>query len=162
MADASGRDDVEAFWSMLRDGVEAITRFERDALIAAGNDPRVVADPATCRPTHAHRHRRFDAASSAIRRASRRDDPSTAASELAWGPWRTPAMGGYETGRRRVCRGGVNAYASTTFCRPPGGDGDADLFQLMIGNDKDFAPTRIAYKGLEGPAVSVNPRARPR
>ena len=44
-----GADDLEEFWSNLREGVESITHFSVDELRAAGVDERDLADPAYVR-----------------------------------------------------------------------------------------------------------------
>lgn len=158
-----GADDVDSFWRMLRDGVEAITRFDRDALIAAGTDPHLVADPSYV-PAHAVLAGvgMFDAGffGYSPREAAEMDPQHRLLLELAWEAMENAGYGAVGDGRRvGVFAGvGVNAYAINNLLpHRRNGSGDADLFQLFIGNDKDFAPTRIAYKlGLEGPALSVN------
>ncbi len=158
-----GAADPDAFWRMLRDGAEAVTFFDRDTLLAAGNDPRTIADPAyVAARAVLNGVDLFDAGffGYSPHEAAEMDPQHRLLLELAWEAMENAGYGAGGDGRRvGVFAGiGLNAYAINNLlpARRDGADG-ADLFQLFIGNDKDFAPTRIAYKlGLEGPAVSVN------
>ena len=44
-----GAGDPAAFWRNLRDGVESITFFSDEELLAAGVDPALLASPTTSR-----------------------------------------------------------------------------------------------------------------
>jgi len=77
--------------------------------------------------------------------------------ELAWHALEDAACDPAVEGPVGVFAGvGFNAYLVDNLRDRVGFAGGADRFSAVIGSDKDFAATRIAYKlGLTGPAMTV-------
>ena len=90
-----GAPDLEVFWRNLRDGVESITRFSDEELLAAGETPALLHNPAYVKacPVLADVEM-FDAAffGWSPRDASITDPQHRVFLETAWRPSRTPAM----------------------------------------------------------------------
>nr|BDT34119.1 type I polyketide synthase [Myxococcus sp. MH1] len=157
-----GAADVDAFWRMLRDGVEGITLFSDDALKSLGVDPSFLANPNFVRAGAVlERPGRFDAGlfGYAPREAELLDPQHRVFLECVW-----TAMehAGYSTGRLPGTSTGVFAGSSLSsyllfnllsreeFQRAE------DTFPAMVANDKDFLATRVAYHlDLRGPALTV-------
>jgi amino acid adenylation domain-containing protein len=155
-----GAADVEGFWRNLRDGVESISRFSEEELAASGVDPEVFRGPdyinAKGIPDGIGW---FDAGFFGYtpREAEIIDPQQRMFLEVAWealesaacDPERYPGMVGVFAGA------GLNTYLVNLYSNPElmaavGG------FQAMIGNDKDFLPTRVSYKlNLKGPSLNV-------
>jgi acyl transferase domain-containing protein len=149
------------FWRNLRDGVESITQLSERDMLDAGLGPAEVSDKrrvaAVSMPVGIAD---FDAGFFGFspREAKLMDPQQRVFLECAWEALEdagyAPAAG--------TCATGVFAGASMStyllyLIRPPGPSQtpSADL-QLLIGNDKDYLATLVAYKfGLRGPALSV-------
>ena len=151
---------VEAFWRNLRDGLEAITHFSEHELLAAGVSAATLQHPHYIRARGALADiDRFDASffGYSPREAALIDPQQRLFLECAWDALE---RAGYDTERfeRRI---GIFAgssissyllllYASQQLADPLGG------VEALLGNDKDFLATRVAYKlNLRGPAVTV-------
>ncbi|HEV7980525.1 non-ribosomal peptide synthetase/type I polyketide synthase [Amycolatopsis sp.] len=148
-----GANNVGEYWRNLRGGVEGISRFAPEQLVAAGVEPALV------------RHPRYVPARGIIENGELFDraffgyspaeavnmDPqqrvflescSTALDDAGVDPDR---FGGW-----------IGVFAGCDIVNPelpaPGGD----EFARLVGYDKDFLATRVAYKlGLRGPAMTV-------
>ncbi|HVG11012.1 MAG TPA: amino acid adenylation domain-containing protein [Thermoanaerobaculia bacterium] len=155
-----GAADVEAFWRNLRDGVEAISRFSDEELIASGIPPEVFRDPnyvnARGIPEGVGW---FDAGFFGYtpREAEIIDPQHRMFLEVAWDalenaacdPERFPGLIGVFAGV------GLNTYLVNLYSNPEL-MASVGNFQAMIGNDKDFLPTRVSYKlNLKGPSLNV-------
>ncbi|MEC3975020.1 type I polyketide synthase [Amycolatopsis sp. H20-H5] len=149
------------FWDQLRDGVESITRFGRDELLAAGTDPEVLDDPDFVPAAgYTEGGDRFDAAffGFTAAEAETMDPQHRLLCETAWAAvedsGHTTAGLGESVG---VFAGAfmnkyltANLATSARFQRSP----MAPLTRMF--NDKDFLATRIAYLlDLTGPACTV-------
>ena len=163
-----GAPDVETFWQNLMDGRETISHFSAEDLeyenaTARGADPdaiyvrsRGIVDESDC----------FDAAHFGIPpREAERLDPQHrlilecaqhALEDAGHDPDRFSGKIGF------FCGSSQNSYLLHNLCSHPGAGRDlaanypVSNFETMLGNDKDFLPTRVAYKlNLTGPAVSV-------
>ncbi len=156
-----GAASVDEFWSNLRQGVESITFFERDEIELGG---LLDADPD---------HPDFVGAGGVLddiegfdaelfgynpREAEILDPQQRLFLEQAWRALEAAALDPSSYPGRIGVFGGVGASTYWQFnlalnpqlMRSVGG------FQALVGNDKDFLPTRVAYKlGLTGPAVNV-------
>lgn len=155
-----GAADVDAFWANLRDGGSGITHFETEELEAAGVDPAALRDPAYVKArgvldgpdlfdaeffdmppreaaTTDPQHRIFlECAAAALEDAG--FDPRTFPGSI--GVYGGVGMSGYVLE--------LLADAEVRRAVAP--------LQLMLGNDKDFAMTRVSYKlDLRGPSLSV-------
>ncbi|MDY7095233.1 MAG: SDR family NAD(P)-dependent oxidoreductase [Acidobacteriota bacterium] len=153
--------DLDAFWSNLRNGVEAMEELTDDELRAAGVDERWLQDP------------------SYVKVASRLDDVDAFDAELfgytareaeILDPqqrifleqcWHALEDAGIDPARAEGLIGvyaGVawNTYLLSNLVNHRELFDGAGGFQVFITNDKDFMPTRVAYKlDLKGPAMVV-------
>jgi phthiocerol/phenolphthiocerol synthesis type-I polyketide synthase E len=155
-----GAASPEAFWQLLRGGRESICRFDRAQLLAAGvppalaDDPRLIAARGILDDVDL-----FDAALFGMsdREAAITDPQHRLFLECCW---EALESAGYAPGA-----GGVTGvYAGSCYSGHlhrqalPAIDATdaADLYQALIGNDKDFLCVRVADKlRLEGPAIAI-------
>ena len=163
-----GATTVEAFWHNLRDGIESISFFSDEELLAAGVNPELVANPRFVKATGVLENPDFfDAAFFGFNpiEAEIMDPQQRVFLECAW-----EAMedAGYHAESYQQPVGvfagvGQNTYLLNLYSNPRFGSLTNGLhgnsvtgYQVMIGNDKDFLPTRVSYKlNLHGPSVNV-------
>jgi amino acid adenylation domain-containing protein len=155
-----GAADVEALWRNLCGGVEAISRFSEEELIASGVPPEVFRGPNYINAKGISEGVGwFDAGFFGYtpREAEIIDPQQRMFLEVAWealenaacDPARFPGSIGVFAGA------GFNTYLFNLYSNPElmaaiGG------FQATISNDKDFLPTRVSYKlNLKGPSLNV-------
>jgi phthiocerol/phenolphthiocerol synthesis type-I polyketide synthase E len=144
--------DVSQFWANLRAGVEGITHFERDDLVARGVDPELVRRPDFV-PAKGFMagSDNFDWSFFGYSRAEASGiDPqqrvflecaSAAIDDAGIDPARFP--------------GWIGVYAGADVVGTASDESQSELAQV-IGREKDFLATRVAYKlGFCGPAVTV-------
>jgi acyl transferase domain-containing protein/surfactin synthase thioesterase subunit len=155
-----GASTADVFWHNLVGGVESITRFSDEELLAAGVDARLVGDPhyVKAAPILAD-HDGFDAAffGYAPREARLMDPQQRLFLEVAWEAFEDA---GYDplgdkgiVGVYAGAGGLVSSYA-LHHDHPELRGQTGDLGH--IGNDRDFLPSRVAFKlNLNGPAVNV-------
>jgi amino acid adenylation domain-containing protein len=155
-----GAADVNTLWRNLCEGIEGITIFTDAQLAAAG------AASVSGHPNHVPAFgaladiELFDAGFFGLspREAELTDVQHRLLLECAWTALEhaghDPAT---EDRRYGVFAGvGMNRYLLNNLMSHRDLLEQADGYQLMLGNDKDFAPTRISYKlNLTGPSVSV-------
>ena len=155
-----GAVGVEELWQNLRGGVESISRFSTEDLLAAGHPEELVRHPryvpavgAVARADH------FDAEFFGVnpREAEVMDPQHRLFLECAFAALEDAGYGA------RDGRGSVGVFAGTSLSshladimtRPELAE-SVGRRQLVLGNDKDFLPTRVAYKlDLKGPGVSI-------
>jgi len=156
-----GAENVDVFWENLNEGKESITFFNRDELLSAGFSPEQIDEPDFVAANGILKDAElFDADffDFTPREASTMDPQHRHFLETAW---HTLEHGGYDpyrySGRIGVFAGnGMNTYLLRNLV-PNGILEDADVYQVTMGNDKDFLPARTSYKfNLRGPSVSVN------
>lgn len=155
-----GAPDIDAFWHNLSNGVEAVSWFSEEELLASGLTPDQIQDPGyvPARPV-LDDIRSFDAGffGYSPRDASRTDPQHRLFLECCW---EALESGGYGASRGRG-RVGVFAGANfSTYLMLQAGEladaGEADLYGTVIGNDKDSLATDVSYRlGLTGPSMSV-------
>ncbi|MCU0681993.1 MAG: SDR family NAD(P)-dependent oxidoreductase [Polyangiaceae bacterium] len=156
-----GAPDVEAFWRNVRAGVESITFFSDEELLARGVDPAALLRPGFVRASPVlDGIARFDAAlfGYAPREAELLDPQQRILLECAWAALE---HAGYD-GARHPGAVGVFAGASLSsyllfnlMTRPEIASAE-DTFPVMVANDKDFVATRISYHlRLRGPSLDV-------
>ncbi|MEV0144429.1 MULTISPECIES: SDR family NAD(P)-dependent oxidoreductase [unclassified Nonomuraea] len=157
-----GAADVAAFWRNLNDGVESISFFSEEELLAAGADPEQIKDPAyvPARPV-LDDVSGFDAAFFGMspRMAAITDPQQRAFLEVCW---EALEQGGYAAPEHRG-RVGVfgGANISTYLLRMAdhllgGGQKEFSGFEVIMGNDKDALTTTVSYLfDLYGPSVAV-------
>ncbi len=157
-----GASSVEAFWENLRAGRESISFFSDEELRAAGVAPAAIADPRYVRANGVLRDADlFDAAFFGLtpREAEAMDPQHRVLLELAW---EALERAGYDAarlpGRAGVFAGaGLSTYLLKNLIPNRAFVESAGELALLLGNNKDFVPTRISYKlDLRGPSVNVN------
>ncbi|MFD7337547.1 type I polyketide synthase [Streptomyces violascens] len=147
-----GAADVRAYWELLRGGVEGLTRFDVDDLVARGADPDLVRRPEFV-PVKGvlegsrnfdwqfFRYSRADATNIDPQQRVFLECASTAIDDAGMDPGRFP--------------GRIGVYAGSDRTPLDAGDDMSPLVRV-VSHEKDFVATRVAYKlGLRGPAVTV-------
>ncbi|HEU0076015.1 MAG TPA: type I polyketide synthase, partial [Longimicrobiaceae bacterium] len=156
-----GAQDVEEFWSNLREGVHSISFFSDEELAAAGVDPSLIRNPDYVRAGGVLEGiELFDAGFFGFnpREAEVLDPQHRIFMETAWEALENAGIDP-ETTERAV---GIYAGSSTShyltyhvLSRPEIVEA-VGAFQVHIGNGKDFLATRASYKlNLRGPALNV-------
>ncbi|MDH3600478.1 MAG: acyltransferase domain-containing protein [Candidatus Tectomicrobia bacterium] len=155
-----GANTIAAFWANLCNGVEAIAHFSDQELQAAGVNPALLKRPdyvkAGAGPDDIDL---FDADFFGYypKEAEILNPQNRLFLECAWEVLETV---GYVPesypGRIGVYAGaGINGYLTASQATTSAAN-DLDSFQIMIGNEKDFLATQVAYKlNLTGPGISV-------
>jgi len=155
-----GAPDVEALWTVLVKGAETITFFSTEGLDPS-IDPAIVADPAYVKARGILEGAElFDAAFFGMtpREAEVTDPQQRVLLELAWealehagcNPSMFPGLIGVYVGEYN------NTYYLENVLKRPDILANVGAFQAMLGNEKDFAATRIAHRlDLKGPALSI-------
>ena len=157
-----GAPNLEAFWRNLRDGVESITFFTDEQLLAAGESPALLRDPAYVRacPVLADMEM-FDAGffGWSPRDAAITDPQHRLFLETAWEAFENA---GYDT---EAHEGPIGVFASC-------GMNSYMMYHLVTnqevmetvgewlvrhtGNDMNFLATRVSYElNLKGPSMTV-------
>ncbi|HEX2084805.1 MAG TPA: SDR family NAD(P)-dependent oxidoreductase [Solirubrobacteraceae bacterium] len=156
-----GAASVEELWRNLLDGVEAITRFTDDELLASGVAPDLVRDPSYVKAGRVLDDiDLFDAGFFALtpREAQLMDPQHRLFLEQAWtaledagvDPSRFPGAIGVFAGSA------LSTYLVNNLAPNRDLDEAASEVQVVLGNDKDSLATRAAYAlGLRGPCYSV-------
>jgi acyl transferase domain-containing protein/SAM-dependent methyltransferase len=155
-----GAKDIGRFWDNIRGGVESITRFSDEELMASGVRSTQLADPNYVRAAGVLEEvELFDAHffGYSAREAALMDPQQRLFLETAWtalehagcDPARFPGVVGVYAGS------GLNSYLLRHVL--PSLPGQAELdYQAVLTNDKDFLCTRASYKlDLQGPSVVV-------
>ncbi|WP_167376834.1 polyketide synthase, partial [Streptomyces niveiscabiei] len=155
-----GAANPREFWTNLRDGVDCITRFDEDELLAAGVPPHLLRDPDYVRARGVvEGHDLFDAEFFTIppREAELMDPQHRLFLTCAWealedsgyaGPRRPTATGVYAGAYENTYRRHVLADPATTE--------SAGWLLTHLSGERDYLATRTAYKlDLRGPALTV-------
>jgi acyl transferase domain-containing protein len=156
-----GAPTLDAFWRNLCDGVESVSFFTQDELRAAGVPPEQIADPdyvpaaAVIDDIDQFDAQLFDISPA---EAEQLDPQQRIFLEIAWealedaghDPQRFDGLIGVYAGAA------MNTYALNHLIDRGGIVHATDLYEVMLGNDKDFLASRAAYKlNLRGPSVTV-------
>jgi amino acid adenylation domain-containing protein/natural product biosynthesis luciferase-like monooxygenase protein len=158
-----GADSVEEFWANLKTGKETISFFSDEELVASGLDPATLRDAGYYVPARGvlREAERFDAAFFGVhpKEAEVMDPQQRIFLEACW---EALERAGYPPDR---VLGTVGVYGGATFNtyylhalhpRPELRE-LVGREQVMLGNEKDYLATRVAYKlNLKGPAISLN------
>ncbi len=163
-----GAPDVDAFWKNLVNGVDSIARFAEPELEFSVSTPEAVAKGQKFVRARGilESPDLFDPAFFGIhpREAAVMDPQHRIFLECAW---ETFEMAGHEPaaypGLIGVYAGlSLNTYLLYNLSRGTGfsarlaGNYQVGEYQAMLGNDKDFLPTRVAYKlNLRGPSMAI-------
>lgn len=157
----AGAPDIDHFWQQLCTGAEGISFFDDEQLLAAGVTPEQLAHPRYVKAGSVLEGiELFDAAffGYSPREAELLDPQQRIFLECAW---QALEHAGYNAstypGLIGVFAGSsLNTYLLRNLASQQGRGTIPDLFQLIMGNDKDFLPTRVSYKlNLRGPSFSV-------
>ncbi|MFC9712567.1 beta-ketoacyl synthase N-terminal-like domain-containing protein [Paenibacillus sp. NPDC056933] len=153
---------LEQFWELLRSGKEAISFFTDEELLERGvsrdrlNDPNYVKAASIMED-----HDVFDAGFFGISpNEAKSMDPQHRI--FLEGCWEGLEHAGYDPekydGDIGIFAGvGMNTYLFEVLGKNPEYLKSISQEQIMIGNDKDFLPTRVAYKlNLRGPSININ------
>ena len=154
-----GADDLDEFWLNLRHGVESVTFFTDEELLAFGVEPAVLKAPNFVKAAPILRGiALFDAAffGYSPREAELLDPQQRLFLECAW---EALEHAGYDPERYEGLIGVYGGMSLSTYllCNLlSSGQAGEDSFQIMIGNDKDFLSTRVSYElNLRGPSLDV-------
>ena len=160
-----GADSVEQFWQNLCDGVESITFFSPDQIespLPAGDEAqKYVAARPILKDVDA-----FDASFFGIypKEAELMDPQHRIFLECSW---EVLERAGYDPAHTKDSVGvfagcSMNTYfmhniaGNREFLEDFTGSYQTGSYTTMLGNDKDFLPTRISYKlNLRGPSIAV-------
>jgi amino acid adenylation domain-containing protein len=155
-----GAADVDAFWRNLRDGVESISRFSRDELLAAGCDPAMVDHPSFVPASGALAGAdEFDAALFGLtpRDAEILNPQHRVFLECAWAALEQAGIDPARTDRPvGVFAGSSTNPYGTRVAADPARLQAMGAERIILANEKDHLATGIAYRlDLRGPALTV-------
>jgi len=156
-----GAKNIEAFWENLTSGVESIAVFSDDQLLAEGISPDLLKNPSYVKSSAVIEDiDLFDANFFEInpREAEILDPQQRLFLECAWealettgyDPQNYPGLIGIYAGI------GINSYLLNKLIYHRQQLESIGEYQVIIDSDKDFLPTRVAYKlNLRGPAINI-------
>ncbi len=156
-----GASNIAEFWQNIKNGIESISFFSDEQLKKAGVDPKLLSNPNYVKARGILTDvDKFDATLFGIfpREAEFMDPQQRLFLECAW---EALENAGYDPDRYNGLIGmfggmGLNVYLLSILTAQNGGQSAAELYQYVIGNDKDFLTTRVSYKlNLRGPSVDV-------
>ncbi|HYO51727.1 type I polyketide synthase [Archangium sp.] len=156
-----GAGDVEGFWRNLCQGVESLTHFTDEDLAAAGVDRELASKPGYVKAGFVLEGvELFDAAFFGFspREAELLDPQHRLFLECAWEAMEQVghATESFKRSIALFAGAGAPSYFYKNLLSRPDLLRSAGSFQLVIGNEKDFLPTRVAHElGLRGPCVAV-------
>jgi acyl transferase domain-containing protein len=154
-----GANDLETYWRNIRDGVEAVTHFSNDHLIAAGVSPALLQHTAYVKARGIVEDiDKFDPAffGYSARDAVVMDPQQRVFLQCAW---EALENAGYDP---RAYQGLIGVYGGSTASSYQGfvwanlDAVGADVLSVAIGNELPFLTTRVSYKlDLKGPSCPV-------
>lgn len=153
--------NVEEFWQNIKNGIESITFFNDEELIESGIDPDLLTNPDYVKARGILENvDKFDAQLFGFfpREAELLDPQHRLFLECAW---EALENAGYDPDRYDGLIGtyggvGMNTYLLSFLMTRQGKVDPAEIYQYVIGNDKDFLTTRVSYKmNLRGPSFDV-------
>jgi acyl transferase domain-containing protein/acyl carrier protein len=156
-----GAENLQQYWSNLRDGVESIAFFSDEELAAAGVDAALLRNPRYVRARGVLQGAElFDAGLFGLspREAEIMDPQHRVFLETAW---EALENAGYAPGGAALPAGvyagaSLNSYLIASLMTNPEVMLAAGAYQAMLANDKDFLATRVSYKlNLKGPGVTI-------
>jgi amino acid adenylation domain-containing protein len=156
-----GAPDIDTLWKNLCAGKECLRTFTDEELRRAGVDERSLNDSRYVkRGGRIDGAELFDAAFFGLspREASLTDPQHRIFLEAAWNAMEdagyAPDNTGVTVGIYAGC--GSNFYLINNLARNRAFFNDATLVQQVVGNDKDYLATRVAYKlNATGPVITV-------
>jgi len=156
-----GAKNLGEFWRNLKDGVESVSFFSDEELESSGIDPSLLRDPRYVKAKAVLQDvELFDASFFGVNpREAEIIDPQhrlflECASEALEGAGYNPET---YAGSIGVYAGvSMNTYLLNNLLSNKGLIEAVGGYQTMLGNDKDFMPTRVSYKlNLKGPSLVV-------
>lgn len=152
--------NLDEFWERIRDGVECISRLTPEELRESGLPEVALTNPNYVNAVAwLEEADMFDAGYFGFtpREAEAMDPQHRVFLECAVTALEDAGYGAGYDGPVGVFAGAsMNSYLTSNLMRNPEVLEAAGPYQLMIGNDKDFVATRVAYKlNLSGPAMSI-------
>lgn len=154
-----GAPTIEAFWRNLKAGIESIAFFSEEELIASGIEPAIFQQPNYVKAGGVLSDiESFDAAffDFSPREAEITDPQHRIFLECAWEALESAghAVQGGDDLVGVYAGVGMNTYLFNNL--HSNRDVLTDHYSLLIGNDKDFLPTRVSYKlDLKGPSIAI-------
>lgn len=163
-----GAKSVDEFWQNLVNGVDSVSHFSQEAL-----EHSVATEEAVAQGQKFVRARSildgvdlFDAAFFGMypKEAQLTDPQHRLFLECAWealesaghAPESYPGLISVYAGLSMNTYLLHNLFANRAFARDFTGNYQVGAYQIMLGNDKDFLPTRVSYKlNLRGPSMAV-------
>jgi phthiocerol/phenolphthiocerol synthesis type-I polyketide synthase E len=156
-----GAPTLERFWENLRDGVESVSFFTAEELLASGVDPSLLADPAYVRARAVFDGiEDFDAAFFGFtpREAEVMDPQHRILLECAWEALEDAGQDPDRVGGRAAvyAGSGTSSYLFSNLMPNANLLATVGGLQALLLNDRDFLATRLSYKlNLKGPSVLV-------
>ena len=156
-----GAPTVADFWRNLTAGIESIRFASAAELSAAGVDPALIAHPDYVPASGTlHQPEYFDASffGFSAREAEIIDPQQRVFLECAWEALEDAACdaSSYPGAIGVFAGAGMNMYALLNLFQNSEIVASVGAYQVMLGNEKDFLCSRVAYKlNLRGPAISV-------
>ncbi len=153
--------NVAAFWENLRNGVESVSFFTEEEVVAGGVDPVLAAHPDYVRAKAVLEDiEMFDAAFFGLnpREAETMDPQQRIFLECSWEALEDAGYDPERAGGSVGVYAGVslNSYLILNLLSNPETIEEAGLLQSSIRNRTDHLTTRVAYKlNLKGPGVTV-------
>lgn len=153
-----GADDLDRFWQALAGGVESITHFSDEELLAAGIPASVLQHPDYVKAgSYLEDIDLFDAPFFGIspREAELMDPQHRLFLEDCWLALEDAGWNGDRYDGQVGVFGGSSLSTYLLFHLKHDA-GHVGALQTVLGNDKDYLCTRVSYKmGLKGPSVGV-------
>ncbi|WP_327091023.1 condensation domain-containing protein [Nonomuraea sp. NBC_01738] len=149
-------------WRNVRDGIESVRDFTDEELLAEGEDPGRLGDPAYVRRgTVLDGIDLFDATLFEVtpREAEILDPQHRMFLQCSWEALEDAGLDPERHGGQIGVFAGsaMSGYLMDNLLTSPDLVRAVGDYQLMLANDKDFLPTRVSYKlDLRGPSISVN------
>ncbi|MBW4611876.1 MAG: SDR family NAD(P)-dependent oxidoreductase [Desmonostoc vinosum HA7617-LM4] len=151
--------NIAEFWQNLCNGVESISTFTDEDLIANGIETALLNDSNYVKSgTVLENIDLFDAAFFGFnpKEAELTDPQHRIFLECAWEALEDAGYDSNKSENRTGIYAGVGWNSYQSFNLNQDQIGSANSFQKLIGNDKDFLTTRVAYKlNLQGPSITV-------
>ena len=153
--------NLDEFWRNLRDGVEAISFFTDEELLAAGVDAALLRDPGYVKAGGILEDiELFDASFFGInhREAEMMDPQHRVFLECAWEALENAGYNSdsYEARIGVYAGHGLTSYLLSNLYSNRQSIWALSGGQSLLGNEKDYLSTRVSYKlNLSGPSISV-------
>jgi len=151
----------EEFWQNICDGKESLARFSREELLESGVPEELINDPEYV-PVRGiiEDEDKFDAKFFGYNpaEAAYMDPQQRIFLQIAW---EALESAGYNPAELEPLTGlfagvGYASYLNSQLASLNKSKNSSEKYQILIGNDKDFLATRVAYKlGLKGPVITL-------